>query len=188
KVSVYPVVNFWIYRQKYLTNDQGTHHFLIGGTLKEDYTLDNLDIAIIKAISRNARATLQELSNTTKTSPSVIAYRISNLEKRKIILGYKARINLAAIGYTNFKAQLYFHSFSSNLENKFRIFCSKHPRIISYIQQIGECRNELEIHAQDYNEYQNVIDELRNSFPNLIDSVSSIMMRNESLNWAAFCS
>lgn len=65
-----------------------------------EYLLDDIDRQILACLVDDARMSLKVLSGRIGlTSPST-AERLKRLEERGVILGYSARVNLAALGYT----------------------------------------------------------------------------------------
>ncbi|HEC5282383.1 TPA: Lrp/AsnC family transcriptional regulator [Enterobacter cloacae] len=65
-----------------------------------EYLLDDIDRQILACLVDDARMSLKVLSGRIGlTSPST-AERLKRLEERGVILGYAARVNLAALGYT----------------------------------------------------------------------------------------
>jgi Lrp/AsnC family leucine-responsive transcriptional regulator len=61
--------------------------------------LDQQDKALIQALQRNGRATINELADRIGLSPSPVARRLRMLEEAGIIIGYAALIDEAALGY-----------------------------------------------------------------------------------------
>ena len=65
-----------------------------------EYLLDDIDRQILACLVDDARMSLKVLSGRIGlTSPST-AERLKRLEERGVIQGYRARVNLAALGYT----------------------------------------------------------------------------------------
>ena len=55
--------------------------------------IDELDLKILKTLAENSRKQIVEIASELKQSVRVINYRIKQLEKKKIILGYKMAVN-----------------------------------------------------------------------------------------------
>ena len=68
--------------------------------------LDRTDKKIIFELDRNSRQPFTQLARKLKTSKSVVAYRVRQLEKKKIIRGYYTAIDTVKIGYYNFRAYI----------------------------------------------------------------------------------
>lgn len=68
--------------------------------------LDRTDKKILFELDRNSRQPFALLAKKLKTSKSVIAYRVRQLEKKKVIQGYYTAIDTVKIGYYNFRAYI----------------------------------------------------------------------------------
>ena len=55
--------------------------------------LDELDIAILRELQEECRATLHEVASKVDAPVSTIQYRLKRLERAKIIEGYYAKVN-----------------------------------------------------------------------------------------------
>ena len=60
---------------------------------------DSHDVALLKAVQRNGRATINELAECVGLSPSPVARRLRILEDAGVITGYAALIDERALGY-----------------------------------------------------------------------------------------
>ena len=60
---------------------------------------DQLDLAILRSLQKNGRATINEISETVGLSPSPVARRVRILEESGVITGYAALIDEVALGY-----------------------------------------------------------------------------------------
>jgi len=61
--------------------------------------LDSLDLEILKALSRNSKLSIREISKIVKRSPSLVHSRIRRLERSGIIRGYTALVDYQKMGY-----------------------------------------------------------------------------------------
>lgn len=60
--------------------------------------VDETDISVIKALRKNARASVQTISHETGLAKATIHRRIKKLEKAKVIEGYTAIVNREMLG------------------------------------------------------------------------------------------
>jgi DNA-binding Lrp family transcriptional regulator len=60
--------------------------------------MDDLDVAIIRVLQRQGRATTEEVGDAVGLSPSAASRRIHALEGRGIITGYQALVQNKALG------------------------------------------------------------------------------------------
>jgi len=62
--------------------------------------VNNLDLEILKALSKNSRLSTREISRVVKKSPSLVHLRIKRLEKCGFIKNYTTLIDYTKLGYT----------------------------------------------------------------------------------------
>ncbi len=67
--------------------------------MAESDTIDQFDIQILRALSRDGRISLQDLSERIGLSTTPTARRVRRLEKDGIITGYSALIDETALGF-----------------------------------------------------------------------------------------
>lgn len=60
---------------------------------------DTIDKNILSALQKNARLSMLELSEKVGLSPTPCARRVKNLESSGVILGYRAELDDAQLGY-----------------------------------------------------------------------------------------
>ena len=65
----------------------------------KDTNRDPLDLAILRSLQKNGRATINEISEAVGLSPSPVARRVRILEDAGVITGYAALIDEVALGY-----------------------------------------------------------------------------------------
>ena len=70
--------------------------------------LDNIDTEILKYLANNARLPVTELAKLLKSTTNVVHYRIKQLEKNKIISGYKFALDTHQLNYEVCKSFIYF--------------------------------------------------------------------------------
>lgn len=63
-----------------------------------DIRLDRMDLKILSELQTNGRITNQRLADTVGLSPSACLERVRRLERARLILGYRADLDLARLG------------------------------------------------------------------------------------------
>ena len=63
--------------------------------------LDSKDTTILELIEKNARTSFTKIGQILGISEAAIRKRVKKLEKKEIILGYKAHVNYKKLGYSN---------------------------------------------------------------------------------------
>ena len=80
--------------------------------------LDLKDLKILSLLDQNARLSVIQIAKKLRLNKDVVRYRISNLEKDKIINGYYTIINTNKIGYTAFRIYLDFININDEIEKR----------------------------------------------------------------------
>ncbi|MFJ4170759.1 Lrp/AsnC family transcriptional regulator [Paenarthrobacter sp. NPDC089714] len=62
--------------------------------------LDDLDLAILKELIADGRASQRTLATTLRVSAPTIGERMARLERSGVVTGYSAQIDWAAVGFT----------------------------------------------------------------------------------------
>jgi Lrp/AsnC family leucine-responsive transcriptional regulator len=135
-----------------------------GVTLKEEEKteLRKNDLKILSELSKNSRISTTELSLKLKIPQRTIAYRIKELEKKGIILQYRAKINTNLLGYTNYFIEIYTHK---NKEVKeIEMFARLSKNCIYSDTVFPGADIELETEFQNKTELLDFINELKDKF------------------------
>lgn len=178
---MYTIVDMWVFNKHYL-HGKSQSNFTVGGPLGNE-ELDSIDLHILSKLSLNSRTSNKELAEDLNTSLPTISYRIEQLEKKKIIVAYPIEINYPKLGLLFFKTQLFLRSFDLKLRMEFLDYCFKHPNITFCIRQIGDCLVEIELEVSNYQQYNQIIEEIRQNFSKLIRNFNSMLINETFFNW-----
>ena len=174
KVSIYSPI--YHYSKAYLVEKEDYSKIrILGGNEKTSF--DELDINILKKLSKNARISLVDISNELKQSAELISFRIRQLEKKGVIQGYRAMINVEKLGYEFYKAEIRLSSYENI--NQILSFCHRHPNIYQTDKTIGGETIEIEFHVKSLKEMLAIIGELEKYFPKTIDWFDYITVLSE---------
>ena len=94
-----------------ILNNQEKENYNLKEIIQKKITVDELDLKILKELSKNGRIKLLDLSLKLKNNPTTILYRLKKLKENKIILGNRILFDTKQIGYLyttiliNFKSQ-----------------------------------------------------------------------------------
>ncbi|MBU1704679.1 MAG: Lrp/AsnC family transcriptional regulator, partial [Nanoarchaeota archaeon] len=166
-----------IYRRNYLGNQESKATYWGGNPLKGK--LDPIMKDILKTIAENSRTTIVELSNKLSSDPRTIISKIKEMEKRKIILGYRILIDLKKIRKESFKAIVYFQNITPGKEGSFKQYCKQNPYICYYIRNIAEWDVELDIEIGSYEEYNKLIKDMKEKFGDIIRTIETVFISEE---------
>ena len=161
KVSLFTKVHHFS-RAYFLNKKQSTEETRYYGS-EEIISIDEKDMYILKLLAQNSRITVVDMSRKLKIAERTIVYRIRNLERKKIIQGYRALFNLKLLGYTVYRLDLSLNNLSNI--STFIQFAHHHPNITYFSQGIGCSDAELEIEVKDENAFEDLLEEIRQKFP-----------------------
>lgn len=160
EVSIFTKYNQ--YFRKYLPESKNS---LISLEESKIEKIDQIDIKILKELSKNARVTSVDLGEKLKLAQRTIIYRIKNLEKKKIILGYRINIDITFLKRENFFLEL----FISSKENLKEIegFAQQHKDCVGIDYVLHGADIELELETEGKKGLLQFLSELKNRFKHI---------------------
>lgn len=159
KVHVFSKV--WHFKRKYLLGEKkyGEEEFVGGNEIAE---YDNLDMKILRLLSKNTKIPIIDMAEILKTPERTIAFRIKQLEQKKIILSYRSNINLEKIGYEYYKVNMILNDFDKY--NEFLDFSKSHPNIIYIDRTLSNLDFEIDIEIKNRQELMKLLNEIKHRF------------------------
>ena len=131
--------------------------------------IDVKDKRIITELSLNARAPVSAIARAVGLSKQVVKYRIENLEKRGIIEGYYAILNITKMGFAYHRIFVTFMNVNKETEAEIVDFCIKHKKVGWIAQLDGDLDCGIIVFAKDVVEFSQVYDELLSKFGEHLD-------------------
>jgi DNA-binding Lrp family transcriptional regulator len=141
--------------------------------------LDDLDINILKQLSENARKPVIDISRELKSNPRVIDYRIKEMIKNKIILGFKIAINYEKLGIKFYKTFIYLDSASNERIKSLIAYFESNKNIIHHVKVIGNWDLEPEFEVYSENEFNNILVDIKDKFSDIIKNIDIITISKE---------
>lgn len=165
-VSIYaPIYN--LNRRFFLEKNELPITRVYGIGEKEE--ISELDFNIIKAYAPNVRQSSLELSKKINASPDTIRAHIKNLEKRRVIAGYKIGLNIEALGYQSYRIDFELKSFE-RIKELFNL-CKSLNSIYQINKTIGGADFEVEAVVKSKEELIKLIDNIKIKFKDTISDV-----------------
>ncbi len=116
-------------------------------------------------LAKNARLSTVQIAQNLKIPQTTVSHKIKMLEKKKIILGYRAEINFIKLGYTNYFLEIYLED-NHNLA-QIEAWANTHKNTVWLQKIIGTCDIEVEVEVKDRVELESLLQELRTHFTNI---------------------
>ncbi len=141
--------------------------------------LDRINKKILETISQNARNSLVDISIKTNLPIHIISYHLKNLIKKKIIIGFKPKINVNKLGYQWHLLLLQFQKITEQRKKEFVEFCNNHKKIYYITNCLGLYNVMLDVHVRGVEEFKEVLLELKENFSDIIKIYESMVIFDE---------
>ncbi len=149
--------------------------------------LDNKDVEILKILANNSRINSVQIALKLKTTPRIIIYKIKEMIKKEIILGYSISINYEKIKKQFFKANIYFNFLDNHIKKKIEEYCKTRPNIIYFIFCIGSWPLEIEFNVSDNKEFYEEMNKFRETFPEMKNYDTLFFTKEHKFDWMPAC-
>ena len=136
--------------------------------------LDKLDYNILAEIVNNGRISLVELSEKAKSTVIIVKNRMKKMEERGIIIQYRIGVNLNRLGLELYKAIIKLDRYNKEDEKRLLNYISKLPNIQYLISNLWSIEPEFVV--SNYQEFYEIIENLKKEFPDVIRTVDSLLM------------
>lgn len=158
------ICTFREYPKDYMFGKNMHQHYLsLEPTKTIDY--DKNDFRILQELSKNARMSTVQMAKNLNIPQTTVSNKIKQLEKKKIILGYRAQIDFIKLGYINYFLEIYLDS-NENLD-QIEGWANTNKNVV-YLQKIvGTCEIEIEVEVKDRVELEHLLNDLRSRFKNI---------------------
>ncbi len=147
------------YSRRYLSDSENVVASIKQSPVEE---ISDTDLKILKEISANARITSVELSKILSIPQRTVVYRIKNLEKKKIICGYRINLNTSILGFENYFLEVY-TPVRKNIKGMEK-FAEKNKNCIGVDYVLHGADIEIETEMQSKKNLLCFIEEIKNKF------------------------
>ena len=166
-----------LHHRKWLLQNQQDIHWLLGGKI-ENEKIDEIDKKIMDLLSQDARMPIIKLAKEVRISSSLIIQRIKKLQQKKIIEAFRASLNKKILDINYCKSFIYLQTQTSEKLNQLLAYCYSLNSIIGISESIGPWDLELEFEVPNYNEFHDIMKELKNKFP-IISNFETVYIEKE---------
>ena len=141
--------------------------------------LEETDLQILKILSKNSRTPVIEISKKLKTTPRIVNYRIKQLQKNKIILGFKVAINYEKLGIQFYKTFIYLDNPKKTRVESLINYFKQHKNIIHHVKVLGNWDLEPEFEVYSESEFNKILTEIKDKFSDIIKNIDIITILKE---------
>lgn len=178
------LINVRQYVKKYLIDIPGFHFKeRLEPTMFADIVIhnkpDELDRKILNILVKDARISLVALAQKTNSTVDIARHRMKKMKELDIIIQYRIAINHTKLGYEMFKAFIYFHNLSEKDEQRLIEYAKQSTKILYLIRQLSAWDVELELMCNNYDEFNQIINEIRLEFANCLRNYEFVVMKED---------
>lgn len=165
--------------KKFLIDDNSKSKSFAGEIIYNK--LNETEQKLINILANDARITIVSLSGKLKISVKKTLSTIKKLEEKGIIFGYRISVDVHRLGLEYFKIFLYFRYINNEEEKRLLQYIGNLNQTIYYVKMIAPWDAELELIVNNYQELNNIIDNLRKEFQGIIRNHEVVEINKE--NW-----
>ncbi|MBS3090858.1 Lrp/AsnC family transcriptional regulator [Candidatus Pacearchaeota archaeon] len=125
--------------------------------------IDEGDKKILSFLVKNSRMSALEISAKTQIPPRTVIHKIKQLEKKRIILGYRVNINLNKISYQYFKLNIKLSN--TNQIKELEAYCKQNRNVIFIDYTISDWDFELDLEVENKQKLVEFVKSLKTKFP-----------------------
>ena len=163
------------YQHRYLLGTKETGEIHLKET-SERIEVDELDKKILHILCSEGRIALINVAKKIGESAKVIAYRIKNLEKKKVIEGYRPIIDYGKIGFTYYKLFISLNRISKEEIAKLKSYIRNNPLVIYIVEGIGFPGDlDIELMIKSNQQLFDFIKDLKFKFPALVGEYQTVI-------------
>jgi Lrp/AsnC family transcriptional regulator, leucine-responsive regulatory protein len=141
-------------------------------------SVDKFDLAILKTLQADARASLQDISKRVGLSPTPCWSRIKKMEADGVIEGYTVRVNPAAVGLSETViVQVTLESHTDETLFDFGKILEQIPEVLEAYLVSGDYDYYIRIAVKDTRDYERLLRERLYKIPGIRHSKSSFVLR-----------
>ncbi len=145
----------------------------------EEIKIDKIDEDILRNLANNARMKITDLANKAGVSVTVARYRLKQLEKSRLIIGYKYALNTKILGYETCKAFVYFKNMNDEKKRMIETYLKFNKNVINYVFIVGSWDMEIELEARNFDEYYKIMSDIQEKHGEIIKGYESVLFSSE---------
>jgi DNA-binding Lrp family transcriptional regulator len=144
----------------------------------QDVSLDPYSLKILRELQRDARQTLQQISERVGLSATPCWKRIREMEEAGVIRGYTALVDRERVGlHISVVVEVNLGQHSEELVQRFEEAVKASPHIARCVSTTGQADYLLTVHTTDIKRYEQLLHETLFKLPGVTHVRSSIVLK-----------
>ena len=151
-------------------------------TTKPNKNIDDADVALLNALSKDARLTVKELAQIIGKSSAATHERIRKLEQQGSIRGYYADVNPSSLGFAfSSFVSIRLKEHDSAIIKAFELDVSKLQDVQEWYHITGPHDYMIKVQMESISAYHTFINERLASIPNIVTVQSLIVLNHQKV-------
>lgn len=174
------VIDAHHFYRDYLVGKQGaTERKIQWGVEETEVKLGSDDIGVLDKLSENPRISAMDISKSLKIPLHSVLRRIKGLEKAGVIQHYMLWPNVTRLPGLYYKILISLHNLNPAKEKQLLGFCSQHPNIVYAVFTVGHWQLEIDVEAENLEQFRSILREFLNAFPEVVSDYSPLNVYKE---------
>lgn len=169
-----------VYNRDYLVSEKANPNrtrILVSNLPKAE--LDELDMKILLELSENAIIPIVNIAYKLKESERVVNYRIRQLIKRKIIIGFRIALDYEKVGIKFYKTFVYLENPQVERIKDLLNYLRNQKNIIHNLQVVGNWDLEPEFEVYSEKEFDSILQDMKDKFSDIIKKIDILTISRE---------
>jgi Lrp/AsnC family transcriptional regulator, leucine-responsive regulatory protein len=126
---------------------------------------DDHDLLVLRALAHNARSSTIDISKRTGIPQQTVSSKIKAMERKGIILGYRAEIAIQHLGFEHYAFEVYLSDWSE--VDKLRAWANVDPHVTWFEPSVGGIDVDFALEVRDRAHLETELMQLRQRFPSI---------------------
>lgn len=162
--DIFPLLELALYDYGYFLEKNKKRNRIVLFEKEKEIEINSVDKKILSTIKHGSRLSYEEIGRKAGLTRNAIKNRIQNLEKQKIIKGYKMMVNFKHFNRLSYKIFIKYDHSKIEQEKELIEFIQGKEGILANTKLLGKWNLDIEIQPLDARDLQKFIIELRSKF------------------------
>ncbi len=162
--EIFPLLELTLYDYNYFLENVKKRDKTTIFRKEKEIGIDDVNKKILSIIKNNSRSSYEEIGRRVKLTRNAVKNRIKNMEKSKIIAGYKMMVDFKHFNKLSYKILIKYNNSKIEQEKTLLEFIKNKEGILANTKLLGKWNLDIEIQPINAKDLQKFMIELRNKF------------------------